>query len=154
MEDRILNLAIMVQVPGVPKILVQIPIILVLIIMRKTIMALAQIKTILVQEQVITVNTMALVLMVLVKDSAKGLMVSVKDLAKDLVVLDRDLAKGQITEILVGDQEMDLEWVGIKRIKTGHYSINKGKKKEKWPKNRKKWWWRTIENKNKKYCYP
>merc|ERR1719195_575201 len=50
--------------------------------------------------------------MVLVKDSAKDLMVSVKD-----------LAKGQITEILVVDREVDL---GIKRIKTGHYSINKG----------------------------
>merc|ERR1719471_466949 len=118
------------QVQGGPKTLVQIPIILVLIIMRKTIMASAQIKTILVLEQVITVNITALVrVMVLVKDLAKDLMVSVKDLAKDLVVLDRDLAKGQITEILVVGQEMDLEWVGIKRIKTGHYSINKGKKK-------------------------
>merc|ERR1711962_737868 len=104
--------------------------------MRKTISALAQIKTILVLEQVITVNIMALVrVMVLVKDSAKDLMVLVKDLAKDLVVLDRDLAKGQITEILVVDREVDL---GIKRIKTGHYSINKGKKKGEWPKNRKK----------------
>merc|ERR1719244_1189212 len=99
--------------------------------MHKTIMGLAQIKTILALEQVIMVNIMARVLMVLVKDSAKDLMVSVKDLAKDLVVLDRDLAKGQITEILVVDREVDL---GIKRIKTGHYSINKGKKKEEWPK--------------------